>query len=244
MVRQIYKPVEREKISVKVRNQIKSLIIEGRLKPGESLPAERELVRLLKVSRPSLREALNSLVGMGFLGMAQGNKTVVKSLVPTEIFSPIDHFLKEDSENFFEFIEVRKAIETWNAYFAARRATPEDLSYLETNIESMKKTVEEGGSFPDKEDANFHLAIARATHNRIQTHVMFTIWDIMIEFIGKYYRSLQERKLLDQHIQIFEAIKEKDSDLARRRILEHLDFAEKRFRELMNLEKSLEEQKS
>jgi GntR family transcriptional regulator, transcriptional repressor for pyruvate dehydrogenase complex len=245
MVRQIYKPVEREKVSVKVRNQIKSLIIEGKLKPGEILPPERELVSLLNVSRPSIREATNSLIGMGFLDVTHGNKIIVKSIVPTEVFSPLDHFLKEDCENIFEFIEVRKAMETWNASLAAKRATPEDIIHFEAIIDSMKRTVDEGGSFPDKEDANFHLAIAMATHNTVQVHMMSTIWDIMIIFIGKYYRSLKNgTKLLAQHIGIFEAIKQKNPALATQRIYEHLDFAEDQFRELMHQEKGLDEEKT
>ena len=67
MEKQIFKPIKQEKLSAKIVNQIKTLIVDGELKPGDPLPPEREFMKLLNVSRPSIREALKSLVGMGFL---------------------------------------------------------------------------------------------------------------------------------------------------------------------------------
>ena len=119
----MFKSIHRIRISDEVASQIKTLITEGKLKPGDRLPPERELIKQFGVSRPSLREALNSLVATGFLEVVQGNRTVVKSLVSGKIFEPLDNLLKEDSNTVFELIEVRKAIETWNAYFAAKRAS-------------------------------------------------------------------------------------------------------------------------
>ena len=59
MVSPVFKPIKQEKVSQKVANQIKSLIVDGKLRPGDVLPPERELIGLFNVSRPSLREALN-----------------------------------------------------------------------------------------------------------------------------------------------------------------------------------------
>ncbi len=78
MVSPKFKPIKQEKISTKIVAQIKSLIKEGDLKPGDALPPERELVKVFNVSRASLREALNSLAGMGFLEMSQKHRTIVK----------------------------------------------------------------------------------------------------------------------------------------------------------------------
>ena len=67
MVRPKYQPIKQEKVSTKIVQQIKSLIVNGDLKPGDILPPERDLMNSLSVSRPSLREALNSLAAMGFI---------------------------------------------------------------------------------------------------------------------------------------------------------------------------------
>ena len=75
--------------------KIKSLIKEGDLKPGDALPPERELVKVFNVSRASLREALNSLTGMGFLEMSQKQRTVVKSLASGRMTACIDPFFDQ-----------------------------------------------------------------------------------------------------------------------------------------------------
>ena len=233
----MFKSIHRTRISDEVASQVKTLIIEGKLKPGDRLPPERELIKQFGVSRPSLREALNSLVATGFLEVVQGNRTVVKSLVSGKIFEPLDNLLKEDSNAVFELIEVRKAIETWNAYLAAQRASREDISHLEEIIESMKKSLEKGGPLPEKEDADFHLAITLATHNKIQTHVMHTLHDMLKESIEKYYHKLDEAELFEQHLGIVEAIKAKNSELARTRIFQHLEYVESCVREGVESEK-------
>ncbi|MCJ7830614.1 MAG: FadR family transcriptional regulator, partial [Desulfobacterales bacterium] len=173
MVKPIFKPIKQEKLSVKIASQIKTLIIEGDLKPGDPLPPERELIRLLSVSRPSLREALKSLVGMGFLETTQGNRTIVKSLASGRILEPLHHLMQDDIRIVFELIEVRKAIETWNAYYAALRATAGDIRRLEENVSGMRVKLRQNLPSLEQDDADFHLAIAEATHNKVQTHIMF-----------------------------------------------------------------------
>ena len=239
----MFKSIRRIRVSDEVVNQIKSLIIEGKLKPGDRLPPERELIKQFGVSRPSLREALNSMEAMGFLEATHGNRTIVKSLVSSKLFEPLDKLLREDTNTLFELIEVRKAIETWNAYFAARRATPEDISHLEDIIGSMKSTIEKGAVFPDKIDADFHLAISLATHNKIQTHVMYTLHDMLKESIEKYYHKLNEEELFNQHQGIVQAIKEKNSELARTRIFQHLEYVESCIKAGMESEKELSDAK-
>jgi GntR family transcriptional repressor for pyruvate dehydrogenase complex len=236
MEKQLFKPIRQEKLSVKIMNQIKTLILEGELKPGDPLPPERELMKLLNVSRPSIREALKSLEGMGLLETAQGNRTVVRSLASGRMIEPLHHLLKDDFNIVFEIIEVRKAIEAWNAYYAAKRATPEDIERLEENIESMRVQLETDGLSLEREDADFHLAISEATHNKVQTHIMFTIYDILKNSIGKYYNDIDHKTVFRQHLRVVSAIKKGDSDLARVKILEHLDYVESRIKEIIEPE--------
>ena len=234
----MFKSIRRVRVSDEVVNQVKGLIIEGKLKPGDRLPPEREIIKQFGVSRPSLREALNSMEAMGFLETTHGNRTVVKSLVSGTIFEPLHNLLKEDINTVFELIEVRKAIETWSAYFAAKRATSEDIARLEEIIETMRKTMKGGGFSQEKQDADFHLAITLATHNKIQVHIMYTLHDILKEWIGKYYDKLSETDVFNQHVGILEAIKQKNSDLARAKIFQHLEYVESRVREGMESERT------
>ena len=232
--RQIFTPIKQERLSVKISSQIKKLIIEGDLKPGDPLPPERELMRLLNVSRPSIREALKALIGMGFLDASKGNRTVVKSLASGRMLDPLNQILKDDINVVFELIEVRKAIEAWNAYYAAKRGTPADIDRLEKNLESMRAKLGDTDFAIEKVDADFHMAISEASHNKIQTHIMFTIYDTIREFLGKYFHHINYNEVYNQHQTIFLAIREKNPEEAREKILEHLEYVENRIKELVN----------
>jgi GntR family transcriptional repressor for pyruvate dehydrogenase complex len=225
MVRPSFEPIKQEKISTKIADQIKSLIAKGDLKPGDVLPPERELVKIFKVSRASLREALKSLTGMGFLEITHTHRTIVKSLAAGRITEPLDQLIKEDIHTVFELIEVRKAIETWNAYYAAERANDEDVARLASSIESMRIKIEQHSSAVE-EDANFHIAVSQAAHNKIQTHLMFSIYDLLKKSIANYFDNFKLNYILDQHYRVVEAIKKNDPVLAGRRMREHLDYVE------------------
>ncbi len=221
----VFYAIEQKKVSAQIVDQVKSLIANGKLKPGDALPPERELMKVFNVSRPTLREALNTLSTMGFVQMAQRQRTRVKSLVPSNITEPLHRLLKEDIKTSLELIESRSIIETGNARLAARRATQSDIVRLERCLEVMHSNLERDTSFTD-EDADFHLAIAEATHNKIQTHLMFSIYDLLKEKVGLCYYDDEAEFIYRQHCAVVGAIKQKDEELAHLRMEEHLAYVE------------------
>jgi GntR family transcriptional repressor for pyruvate dehydrogenase complex len=221
----MFKPIKQVKVSDEIVDQIRNLISQGKLKPGDRLLPERELIREFDVSRPSLREALNSLITMGFLEI-KGKRTFIKSVASESMQNPLSLLIKADTQKIFDLIEVRKAIEAWGAFLAAQRATEEDIKKLANIIEEMRKAFEEGRTW-EKQDADFHLGMAQATHNTIQTHVMSTIYDLLRESVAKIFKDRSKvKKLLDHHYRIFSAIKNHSPDKARERTLEHLNYVE------------------
>lgn len=221
----VFYAIEQKKVSAQIVDQVKSLIANGKLKPGDALPPERELMKVFNVSRPTLREALNTLSTMGFVQMAQRQRTRVKSLVPSNITEPLHRLLKEDIKTSLELIESRSIIETGNARLAAKRATVSDVARLDRCLEVMYANLERDTSFTD-EDADFHLAIAEATHNKIQTHLMFSIYDLLKEKVGLCYYDDEAEFIYGQHCAIVEAIRDKDEDQAHLRMEEHLAYVE------------------
>ena len=231
MSHSIFKPVKQEKLSVKIANQIKELILEGKIKPGQIMPPERTLMELLNVSRPSLREALKSLVGMGFLEITQNNRTIVKHLASSRFIDPFDHLLKEDVRTVFELVEVRKAIESWNAYYAAKRATEEDIQSITGNLELIHSHLNDEQDILGDMDAEFHMTIARATQNKIQMHMMFSISDVLRQYICTHYEKLVKSDIYYQHAAVVKAITEHDQEQARMAMLEHIDYVDRKVRE-------------
>jgi GntR family transcriptional regulator, transcriptional repressor for pyruvate dehydrogenase complex len=227
-----FKPIKPKKVSSQIADQIRSAILNGEFSPGDRLPPERELAEMFCVSRPSVREALNSLVSAGLVAAYQGGGTVVKSLVDTTDSNPLRELIRVEQGRALEVIEVRRCMESWTAFYAAQRALPEDLRLMGEIIDRMGRNVE--GARPSEDlDANLHLVIARATHNIVWMHLMLSLFDSMIEFQQSVWRAAHltgddHRLLLEHHSRIFEAIRAGDAEAARDAMLEHLEFAEQR----------------
>jgi GntR family transcriptional repressor for pyruvate dehydrogenase complex len=236
----VFKTVRIRRISEEITEQIKSAIVAGKLKPGERLPPERELVKQLGVSRVSLREALKSLESTGFVEIRRGGGCSIRPLLTDKVRDPLNLMIKENLERVFDLIEVRKEIEAWSAYHGAMRATEEDILLLSRIVEETKTHLDRGEAPPNKLDQDFHMAVSQSSHNTIQSHLMFTVYDLFSE----YFRFLTEkicfnRRYLEQihhqHLEILRAIEQKNPGEARERITEHLNFVEEQLRNLLSL---------
>ena len=172
----MFQKIKPKRISDEIYFQIRDLILNGELKPGQKLPPERELAESMSVSRPSLREALNKLVAQGYLEQVQGGGTYVKSITATSIDNAIEEFVKRD-EAIFDLMEVRKILETWAAYAAAERATDKEINNMFEFLEEMR-IAKEHGHIGYISDTNFHFAISHATHNVLLVHVMNNIYQL------------------------------------------------------------------
>ena len=227
-----FQPIKPKKVSSQIADQIRSSILAGEFAPGDKLPPERELAEMFGVSRPSVREALNMLASSGLVMSYQGGGTLVMSLVETIAGNPLMELIRFEQERALDVIEVRKGMESWTAYYAAERALPEDLRRLEEIVDGMRCNLD--GLKPSEDlDANFHIVIARSTHNIVWLHLMQSLFDAMKEFQQSVWRAVyltqdDHHLLYQHHRRIFEAIKRKDAPGARDAMNEHLTFAEQR----------------
>lgn len=227
-----FKPIKPKKVSDQIAEQIRSSILAGEFKPGDKLPPERELAEMFGVSRPSVREALNLLSASGLIESYQGGGTVVRSLMEPATGNPLSGLIRAERERALDVIEVRKGMESWTAFYAATRALPEDIRRLGQVVAGMERNLGERASSEDL-DANFHILIARATHNVVWLHLMQTIFDAMKEFQQGVWRAVylteeDQRTLLDHHRAVFEAIRDRKPEEARDAMLRHLTFAEQK----------------
>lgn len=139
------------------------MILEGSLKPGQRLPPEGELAQQFGVSRPSLRDAIQTLAARGLLVSRQGGGNFVTENLNTRHTDPLLEMLGRHSEFHFDLLEFRDAMEVLAAYYAALRATPADKQVLVQRHEELEAGFL--GEDPQREarlDAAFHLAIAEA----------------------------------------------------------------------------------
>ena len=125
-----YSKIRQPKLSDAIEQQLESLIMEGTLQPGEKLLPERELAKQFDVSRPSLREAIQSLEAKGLLLRRQGGGTFVQKNLWQSLSDPLVGLLAEHPESQFDLLETRHALEGVAAYYAALRGTDEDLQRI------------------------------------------------------------------------------------------------------------------
>lgn len=231
----IFFPIRTSKISDEVYKQLVSLISNGQLKPGEKLPSEREMASDLGISRQSIREALYRAEIVGLIEVRQGEGSFVLSSLRESLKPPLLVLLEEEAGRIFEFLEVRKLIEGWCAEKAATEATSEDLGEMEGILEKMERIVPTDAGWEGL-DVEFHLSIARTTHNVIAIHIMEALKDSFGSFFRfrKVFSRPEKKDLLWQHHHaIYKAITQRDPLLAKKKIVAHLDFIERKIREEM-----------
>lgn len=220
-----------EKTYKKIVLQIQQLIREGSLAPGDQLLPERQLAETLNVSRNCVREALSVLEMMGLIEVTPGEGAYVKKASLESIIEPLATVLWKDIEGMNYLFEVRQIIEVNAVGLAAKRADDADLYRIREDALQVMRDVEAGVP-ADESDTNFHLHLVAASKNPILSELAFMLTALMKESYGPYRREMLSSPRLAsefsrQHIEIYEAIKERNTEKARTLIHEHLELAEK-----------------
>ncbi|HLH69387.1 MAG TPA: FadR/GntR family transcriptional regulator [Candidatus Dormibacteraeota bacterium] len=214
--------VKKAKVYHEIVAQLRELIAQGRIKPGDRLPPERELAELFRASRNSVRDALRVLEQMGLIESRQGDGTYVRSVSPEELTEPLALLLLQSRNQMRELWEVRRLLEPAVAEFAAARATEEELAEMASILEAQRRKVE-AGFLALEEDTAFHELIAQAARNTVILRVMDTLVDLLRQ---SRERSLQrgDRPVLSLrgHLRILEALRRRDPQAARAEMLQHL----------------------
>jgi len=229
----MFTTLPRKRFSDEIVEQMIGLIKNGRLKPGDSLPSEREIAEKLGVSRPPLREALKTLECLGFIEIRQRRKSVVKSVADFSLQNPLVKVIQGDAAMVVQLLEVRKILESWAAAEASRMATEENIQTLETVYQDLERDFRNDELGVDA-DVRFHLSIYRATQNTVLSHIASTLLALLhqtqrVTRQVMFTETVNKERLLQQHHAILSAIRERNPEKARDAIMTHLDYAENDF---------------
>lgn len=229
------KLIKPKRMSDQVFEQLKDLIFRGHLKPGERLMTERELAQHLGVSRPTVREAINKLVAVHLLDHRQGQGTFVNPPTTSADKNPFAAVLNGQDASLMDLLEVRLGLECNAVALAARRASEDDIREIEKNVEDMAAAIKEGNLGSDA-DISFHMAIAYATKNVVQIHIMKSLYDLLFYGIQEnlqhlYTEPINLDKVLQQHTDILNALRQHDPDEAYAAMKRHITFVQDYFRE-------------
>jgi len=223
----IFKTIDSEKgntTAEEVVGRLRDMIQEGELASGDRLPPERDLAKLLGVSRPTLRAGIRSLTAVGILQSRQGAGTFVAEAQesPTldtsalRLLSALHGFTSD------EMFEARLALEMSIAALAAERATSEDMAQLAEEIAGMYASLDKPEQYL-VHDMRFHQTVASASSNRILTALMNMVASILFDYRSKTVkRATDLKQSAEQHHNIYRAIREHDVEAARQAMRIHL----------------------
>jgi len=226
-----FRSLQKNPVGLQAVEMIKRMVIEGELRPGQALPAERELAAMLGISRPSLREAIRALTAMNILESRQGDGTFVTSLDAEILSQPISFLLQLDSSAIVALFEVRRMLEVDATALAADRITDEQLDELDRLVSEANEVIGEPEAFLQY-DFEIHSVIIQAVQNPILTSLCSSIAHLSVESRRRTAEIASVRRMAhDHHSQIIAALRSRDRDSARHAMAEHLSEIECAFRE-------------
>ena len=226
-------PIKKWALFEQVAQRLEDRILKNIYKPGDKLLPEQTLANEFGVSRNVIREAHKGLMERGLVVIKQGKGTFVTKPSPTVTKQALRRFIHREKTSFIDLYEIRFTIELVSAKLAAERASNEDLVAIEYAIKTMEKKAKHREGWA-RADLEFHLGVARATHNSLFPLLLEPIGSQLLEsfVLGYEVKGVIEGGLT-QHLRIIEKIRAKDSSGAEEAMLVHLLESEKRLKRLI-----------
>lgn len=227
------------RLSDRVACQLLELVQERQLQPGARLPTERALAEQMGVSRTALREAIQRLSSRGVLESRVGAGTFVCAHTPLwheQAVAPLASLLRDDPQYRYDVLEARQALELSTAWYAAQRATDQDRDRIRRCFDDMLRHQQAQDAVnAARADAQFHLAIAEASHNAVLVQMMGSLFELVLGTVAQNRRLMFVHsepgtldRLTQQHHALMQAIIDGEPEQARAAISDHLSYVHQR----------------
>ena len=218
--------ITRRKLSDEVLDRLLGMIQDREVEPGGDLPSERDLMKRFGVGRPAVREAMQSLAGMGIIQIAHGERARLTRMGPQTVLEQIDrsvrHLLLTSPETQDHLREARLMFEAGMVRIAARKATPADVARLRESLDRQRAAKGDVARFVAA-DMAFHQTIAAIAGNPIYAAVS----EAMLQWVFELYPRLlrvpgTEALTLKEHTELLDAIAAADEERAVGALTDHL----------------------
>jgi GntR family transcriptional repressor for pyruvate dehydrogenase complex len=224
-------PIARATLTDMIVERLINFIVDNNMKPGDRLPSERELMTQLSIGRSSLREAIKVLKAIGIVEVSIGAGMFVGRGDMSIIYGPLSWSVLMSESNLREVMESRRIIEVELAGLAAERAAEDEIKEIGDKLKALK----DGVNSTEKrsiQDVEFHLGIARASHNSLLYHILNTLHRLLQAMLAEaaltYHAGVQPSDEITELMPIYEAIRSRNAQAARRAMETHLLQAEAR----------------
>ncbi|UTR11940.1 FadR family transcriptional regulator [Evansella sp. LMS18] len=223
---------KRKRIYQEIIERIKLAIENGELVPGEKLPSERDLAGTLNVSRTSVKEAISVLESSGIVNIRPGVGVFISENHCEDLLNKFSSVFEDYDSDLIQLLELREAIESDAAFYAATRMTEQQKVKLDSLFIKLVE-AEKNGEVAVEEDYKFHLAIIEAANNPLMKDVMNVISGKMIDVLTKNRKESMlnfkmNKEVVEEHRRVYEAIVQRKPDLARDAMKDHLKSIKER----------------
>ena len=220
----VYKVVRTSRLYEQIVQQIEASVLDGTLKPGDQLPAERELAQRLGVSRTAVREAVKALREKGLVEAYSGRGTFVTNGTSQAARQSFDLMVKiGQQEGSPHLAELRLILEPGIAALAAERVKDEDVAAMREAVAVMDRSQKDPEAYIEA-DLDFHLALAEAVANPLILSLIDSIVGLLRQQRIKIFNvegGPQRGQV--HHKRILEAIERREPESARSAMRAHLE---------------------
>jgi len=214
-----------KQVHEKIVDQIKDAIFDGKLRPGERLPAERDLADMFGTSRVTVRSAILTLRNNGIVNVRKGTgggTFVARDLGQGEITDHLRDIIKWKNIGIRDVLEVRGILEPQIAYLAAVDPSPRQVRDIWDSIEELDESFTAKSTF-QSHDEKFHKALAAAANNPLLSVFQASLVDLLFTFISRIRWDEQDKRNISlHHRKIAERVEQKDPKNARKAMIEHI----------------------
>lgn len=226
---QVVRPTKDGLMTEQVVFQVGDMIRQGKLKPGDRLPPERELAKRLGISRASLRAGLRFLAAMGVLTSRHGSGTYIADGPPALASEPLRMMAALHGFSPDEMFEARSHLEVGLAGLAAEHANDDHLATMAEEVAEMYASLDDPQQYLIH-DIRFHRAVAAGSNNQILAALMDMVSAVMYERRRETVsRATDLKESVAMHRKIYRLIRARKPDEARAAMREHLVLAQRAF---------------
>ena len=217
-----YRAVRTSRLFEQIVEQVEESIFSGQLKPGDQLPAERDLAQRFRVSRTAVREAIRALREKGLVEAYSGRGTFVTNGTSQAIRQTLDLMVRFNQEGSLHLAELRQMLEPEIAARAATRIDEPLLAAMHEAVAMMEVALHDPDAYVEA-DLDFHLALAEAVGNPLILSLLDSIVDELREQRSRIFKveGGPERGQF-HHKKILAAIEKHDAEAAREAMRAHL----------------------
>jgi GntR family transcriptional repressor for pyruvate dehydrogenase complex len=219
--------IKQSPVSKQVSEQIKALIIEGNLKPGDKLPSERDLAKAIQVGRLSLREGLRILESIGIIETRYGvnSGSYISRIGIENLTDKFSEFLRLGNITIEMLYEARLELGLISVKYFIERATEEDLQKMEACVKEAEALLNVGLQTREK-NIYFHQLLAQGSQNPVFILVQNSLFETIRHFLSKFDSPHKHsNKVLEGNKRILKQLQERNVQGAMKAMRNHVLYS-------------------